>query len=62
MYDSAARLCFGSSCKAYKNAVHLNVSLLFGPSIDDVMDLGTLIFQVTENIYRIQKLLSVGKL
>ncbi len=50
MYDSAARLCFGRSCKTYKNAVDLNVSLLFDPSIDDVMDLGTLTFQVTDNI------------
>jgi len=50
LYEDPARLCFGSSCKTYKNAIDLNVSLLFDPSTNDVMDLGNLTFQVTENL------------
>ena len=50
LYEDPARLCFGSSCKTYKNAIDLNVSLLFDLSKYDVMDLGNLTFQVTENL------------
>jgi hypothetical protein len=50
-YESPARLCgFGSTCKTYKQAIDLNVSLLFNPSADDIVEMGTLTFQVTDSL------------
>ncbi len=50
-YESPARLCgFGSSCKTYKQAIDLNVSLLFNPSADDIVEMGNNTFQVTDSL------------
>jgi len=44
-YESPARLCgFGSTCKTYKQAIDLNVSLLFNPSANDTVEMGTITF------------------
>ena len=51
MYDNPATLCgFGASCKTYKQAVDLNVSLLFDPSNDDIVEMGNLTFQVADQL------------
>jgi len=51
LYDNPATLCgFGASCKTYKQAVDLNVSLLFDPANDDIVEMGNLTFQVADQL------------